>query len=90
MFESCHLLKVGPIVEAEQMEVDSLYSMYYACSSLTSAALPIDAELADECYGDMFDGCTSLSVIPKLPSPEACGEHSNVVDTMLVNTGCPV
>lgn len=90
MFESCCSLKVGPIVEAEQMEVDSLYDMYGACSSLTSATLPIDAELADECYAEMFYGCTSLSAVPKLPSPEACSEHSNAVDTMLFNTGRPV
>lgn len=90
MFESCHSLKVGPIVEAEQMEYASMAYMFTNCSSLTSAALPIDAELADECYAEMFYDCTSLSAIPKLPSPEACSEHSDVVNMMLFNTGRPV
>ena len=90
MFESCHSLKVGPLVEVEQMEYESMAYMFTGCSSLTSAALPIDAELADECYAEMFTSCTSLSAVPKLPSPEACGKHSDAVNTMLFNNGRPV
>ena len=48
---------------------DSCYqTMFYGCTSLTTApALPATT-LADSCYGIMFSGCTSLTTAPALPA----------------------
>ena len=44
------------------------YSMFYGCSSLTTApALPATT-LADRCYSSMFQNCTSLTSAPALPA----------------------
>ena len=44
------------------------FSMFYGCTSLTSApALPATT-LADKCYYGMFYGCTSLTTAPALPA----------------------
>ena len=43
-------------------------SMFYRCTSLTTApALPATT-LAGYCYGNMFDGCTKLTTAPALPA----------------------
>ena len=49
--------------------VDSCYnSMFYGCTSLTTApALPATT-LAAGCYQYMFSGCTSLTTAPELPA----------------------
>ena len=44
--------------------------LFYQCTGLTSAEnliLPATT-LADNCYGDMFRGCTSLTAAPELPA----------------------
>ena len=43
-------------------------SMFYGCSSLTSAPTLPATTLADSCYSSMFQGCTSLTTAPELPS----------------------
>ena len=43
-------------------------SMFYGCTSLTTApALPATT-LAEYCYPSMFNGCTSLTTAPELPA----------------------
>lgn len=37
--------------------------MFYNCTSLTTAPELPATTLADSCYGDMFNGCTSLSSV---------------------------
>ena len=44
------------------------YSMFYGCTSLTSAPVLPATTLADDCYHDMFRHCTSLVNAPELPA----------------------
>ena len=46
----------------------SYKSMFYGCSSLTTAPSLPATTLADNCYSSMFDGCTSLVNAPELPA----------------------
>lgn len=43
-------------------------SMFYGCTSLTTAPELPATTLADECYLSMFKGCTSLTNAPALPA----------------------
>lgn len=45
-------------------------SMFYGCTSLTTAPKLPATTLADNCYEHMFDGCSSLTTAPKLPATE--------------------
>ena len=44
------------------------YSMFYGCTSLTTAPKLPATTLADYCYQYMFRGCSSLTTAPKLPA----------------------
>ena len=43
-------------------------SMFYGCTSLTTAPEISATTLANGCYVDMFNGCTSLTTAPALPA----------------------
>ena len=48
----------------------ALYGLFSGCKGVTNAenlSLPATT-LAQSCYGDMFDGCTSLMTAPELPA----------------------
>ena len=50
------------------------YSLFYGCTSLTTApALPATT-LASYCYYSMFQGCTSLTTAPALPATTLASE----------------
>ena len=44
------------------------YSMFYGCTSLTTAPELPATTLAECCYYQMFQGCTSLTTAPELPA----------------------
>ena len=44
------------------------YSMFYGCTSLTTAPSLPATTLARSCYYYMFRGCTSLTTVPSLPA----------------------
>ena len=44
------------------------YSMFYGCTSLTTAPVLPATTLAQSCYYEMFYGCTSLTTAPVLPA----------------------
>ena len=51
-------------------KIFTFYGMFFECSKLTNAenlSLPATT-LADYCYMDMFNGCTSLTTAPQLPA----------------------
>ena len=53
-------------------------SMFYGCTSLTTAPQLLATTLTDYCYDYMFKGCTSLTTAPQLPSTTlavACYSH---------------
>lgn len=43
-------------------------SMFYGCTSLTTAPALPTTTLASNCYCEMFSGCTSLTTTPALPA----------------------
>ena len=43
-------------------------SMFYSCTSLTTAPSLPATTLANSCYSSMFRGCTSLTTAPSLPA----------------------
>ena len=43
-------------------------SMFYGCTSLTTAPELPATTLAERCYAYMFNGCTSLTTAPELPA----------------------
>ena len=48
---------------------DSCYeSMFYGCTSLTTAPKLPATTLAHSCYWSMFEGCTNLTTAPELPA----------------------
>ncbi len=50
------------------LAINCYNSMFYGCTSLTTApALPA-TKLADYCYRSMFQNCTSLTTTPELPA----------------------
>lgn len=49
------------------------YSMFSACTSLTTAPELPATKLAGSCYYFMFDGCTSLTTPPELPATKLAG-----------------
>ena len=70
-----HSLIRGSVISAEHLVLPATtlaygcyYSMFRACTSLTTApALPATT-LGDFCYYSMFSGCTSLTTAPALPA----------------------
>ena len=63
------------VVNAEDLSLpatelaDSCYeSMFYGCTSLTTAPALNATEMAGRCYMTMFYGCTSLTTAPALPA----------------------
>ena len=57
------------VLPATTLAYGSYSSMFYGCTSLTTAPSILPATtLAESCYGAMFRGCTSLTTAPELPT----------------------
>lgn len=67
------LFTYSNIISAENLYLNftlssrSYASMFYGCTSLTTAPQLPATTLANYCYSDMFRGCTSLTSAPELP-----------------------
>lgn len=53
---------------AETLAQGCYATMFYGCTSLTTAPELPATTLVVDCYGDMFNGCTSLTAAPALPA----------------------
>ena len=62
--ESANLL----ILPATSLAIYCYHSMFYGCTSLTTAPELPAISLSKRCYGGMFLGCTSLITAPELPA----------------------
>ena len=56
------------ILPATTLANNCYYSMFYNCTSLTTAPELPTTILATYCYSHMFYGCTSLTTAPELPA----------------------
>ena len=77
LWESCfvRMFSDTPIVSAQNLYLDfttlassCYYSMFYGCTSLTTAPVLPATTLASSCYKGMFQGCTGLTTAPELPA----------------------
>jgi len=69
MFHGCASLTSTPkVLPATTLAIYCYESMFWNCTSLTSAPELPATELADNCYDGMFLGCTSLTSAPELPA----------------------
>lgn len=70
LFEGSDGIKnVSPtFLPATTLAVHCYNSMFYGCTSLTTAPELPATTLANHCYSNMFYGCTSLTAAPKLPA----------------------
>ena len=70
LFEFCDGIKnVSPtFLPATTLASQCYDSMFYGCSSLTTAPELPATTLADECYRNMFHLCSSLTTAPELPA----------------------
>ena len=53
---------------ATTLSLECYRSMFYGCTSLTTAPELPATTLANNCYNSMFYGCTSLTTAPELPA----------------------
>ena len=70
LFAGCSVIKKvsANFLPATALEYNCYDSMFYGCTSLTTAPeLPVTT-LANGCYSSMFYGCTSLTQAPELPA----------------------
>jgi hypothetical protein len=56
------------ILPATTLTENCYQSMFYGCTSLTTAPKLPATTLTENCYYRMFYGCTSLTIAPKLPA----------------------
>ena len=56
------------ILPATTLTLNSYNSMFYGCTSLTTAPELPATTLASTCYSHMFERCTSLTTAPALPA----------------------
>ena len=64
-----HLINAENLILPATTLADGCYgSMFYGCTSLTTAPKLPATTLADYCYINMFGGCTSLTTAPELPA----------------------
>lgn len=74
MFYNCSGLVYAPELPKDitVFERQAMKNMFYGCSSLIKAPSTIgnsSTTMNDNCCGDMFTNCTSLTVAPELPIP---------------------
>ena len=54
---------------AEKLPTQACYDMFYQCSAMEKTVSVLSATtLANDCYRDMYYGCTALQVAPELPA----------------------
>ena len=69
MFSQCKTLKVAPELPATLLTEHCYRTMFYECTSLTTAPSILPAmNLTSACYIYMFSDCTSLELAPELPA----------------------
>ena len=70
LFEGCTgLAECTPgVLPATTLAAMCYSSMFYGCTSLTTAPVLPATTLAAMCYSSMFSGCTSLTTAPVLPA----------------------
>ena len=66
---ACKLVNAKDLVLPATTLAEGCYgSMFFSCTSLTTAPELPATILADWCYSQMFSGCTSLTTPPELPA----------------------
>ena len=72
LFNNCTGLRITTkkilILPATTLASNCYASMFYGCTSLTTAPELPATTLADYCYYLMFSNCTSLTIAPELPA----------------------
>lgn len=71
MFRECVSLKIGPQINAIEVDDYCCNAMFYGCTSLQYIGDLLSLELKNSCYNAMFYKCTSLINTPKI--------HANVL-----------
>ncbi len=71
MFRNCTKLTRVPAFRVETVGIRSCYNMFRNCSSLiTTEGIELDAmELTEDCYRELFRGCSKITSIPILRAP---------------------
>ena len=68
-YENEYLTDANELIFPKTTLANNCYdSMFYNCTSLTTAPKLPTTTLANNCYDSMFSGCTSLTTAPKLPA----------------------
>ncbi|MGN1211914.1 MAG: hypothetical protein ACI4TM_09530 [Candidatus Cryptobacteroides sp.] len=76
MFSSCTRLKTAPEeLSATKLEENCYSGMFRVCCELMKTPVLPDAQLAAECYNEMFVGCISLSEVWIKAKPSFSGEN---------------
>ena len=73
MYANCYNLKpLPPKIDAERMAPSCCKQMFFNCVSLLEVPknMLVDNILAEYCYNGMFEGCTSLTIVPELPATD--------------------
>lgn len=70
LFQNCKtIVSVSKdFLPATTLVANCYYSMFFGCSSLTTAPELPATTLADSCYNYMFKDCSSLTTAPELPA----------------------
>lgn len=91
-YNNTHLADASNLILPATTLSDSCYaSMFYNCSSLTTAPELPATTLMRDCYSNMFSGCTSLTTAPELPATTlAVGCYSNMFESCTSLTTAPV
>ena len=68
-YENRYLTDASELIFSKTSLANNCYdSMFYGCTSLTTAPKLPSTTLAPYCYQYMFNGCTSLTTAPELPA----------------------
>ena len=69
LFSACGVVLAKDLVLPATTLTNNCYvSMFFNCTSLTTAPELPATTLANSCYSNMFNGCTSLTAAPELPA----------------------
>lgn len=67
-YGATYLVDASQLVFPDSIQTRCYNSMFYNCTSLTTAPVLPATTLAEYCYNGMFSGCTSLTTAPALPA----------------------
>ena len=70
LFYNCNTIKrvSSRFLPAATLVIGCYYSMFYGCTSLTTAPKLSTKKMVEHCYDYMFYGCKSLTTAPELPA----------------------